>query len=105
MAEPPRWYDAEAEYTDEVVGEETLGELFAATVDRNAERAAQRYKGGVYDRSLTDSVVPRPADGEYTSISYERNWAWRPTAASASSPRRGWSGRSLTSPCSRREPW
>jgi long-chain acyl-CoA synthetase len=72
MAEPPHWYGTEAEYTDAVVGDDTLGELFAASARRNADIDAQRYKGGVYDRSLAGGVVPEPPAGEYTSISYER---------------------------------
>ena len=72
MAEPPGWYDAEVDYTDEVVGTDTLGELFAASARRNATLDAQRYKGGVYDRSLTDRIVPGPSAGTYGAISYER---------------------------------
>jgi long-chain acyl-CoA synthetase len=68
MAEPPHWYGTEAEYTDAVVGDDTLGELFAASARRNADIDAQRYKGGVYDRSLAGGVVPEPPAGEYTSI-------------------------------------
>lgn len=72
MGTTPDWYEREAAYSDEVTEMDTLGELFAATATRNADLDAQQYKGGVYDRSLTDGVVPRPPDGEYGSISYER---------------------------------
>jgi len=72
MGATPSWYDAEVGYTDEVTGMDTLGELFAATADRNADRDAQQYKGGVYDRSLTGEILPRPPDGDYGSLSYER---------------------------------
>ena len=72
MGATPSWYEAEADYSDEVTGMDTLGELLAGTATRNADRAAQRYKGGVYDRSLTGSVLPRPPDGEYGGVSYER---------------------------------
>jgi len=72
MGDTPNWYEAEVAYTDEVTGMDTLGELFAATAGRNAERDAQGYKGGVYDRSLTDEVVPAPPDGEYGTLDYER---------------------------------
>nr|WP_324662960.1 long-chain fatty acid--CoA ligase [Haloarcula sp. CK38] len=51
---------------------DTLGELLAATAARNADRDAQRYKGGIYDRSLTGEVLPGPPDGEYGAVSYER---------------------------------
>ncbi|WP_276271564.1 AMP-dependent synthetase/ligase [Haloarcula litorea] len=72
MAERPSWRDAEADYTDEVIGDDTLGELFAASAERNADSTAQLYKGGVYDRSLTDGVVPEAPAGGYGSISYAR---------------------------------
>jgi len=66
------WYEAESAYTDAVIGSDTLGELFAATATRNAGQDAQQYKGGVYDRSLTDDIIPAPAAGTYAALSYER---------------------------------
>ena len=72
MVETPGWFEAEAAHTDAVVGKDTLGELFAASARRHAATDAQRYKGGVYHRSLTDGIVPRPPDGEYAAIPYER---------------------------------
>jgi len=71
MGATPDWYDAEAAYTDEVIGMDTLGELFAATARRNADHDAQRYKGGIYDRSLADALAT-PPDGEYGSLGYAR---------------------------------
>ncbi len=64
------WRDAEREYTDEVTEMTTLGRMFDDSAERNANRPAQMYKGGVYDRSLTESVVPAAPDGEYRAISY-----------------------------------
>ncbi|AEH36378.1 AMP-dependent synthetase/ligase [Halopiger xanaduensis] len=64
------WRDAEREYEDEVIDETTLGRMFEASAERNANRAAQRYKGGIYDRSLTDSVLPAATPGEFRTISY-----------------------------------
>ncbi len=64
------WLEAEREYTDEVIGETTIPELLFDSVDRNAGRDAQMYKGGVYDRSLTPGVVPEPPPGEYGAITY-----------------------------------
>lgn len=61
---------AEREYTDQVVGETTIPRLFFDAVERHAHEPAQQYKGGVYDRSLTDDVVPEPPDGEYRSLTY-----------------------------------
>ncbi|NKE35196.1 long-chain fatty acid--CoA ligase [Natronococcus sp. JC468] len=64
------WRDAEREYEDEVIGETTLGRLFDDAVERHPNRPAQRYKGGIYDRSLTDAVL-EPADpGSFRPISY-----------------------------------
>jgi len=65
------WRAAEADYDDPVIGEDTLSEMFEATADRNANRVAQRYKGGVYDRSLGGDVVPVAPDGQYRDISYD----------------------------------
>jgi long-chain acyl-CoA synthetase len=65
------WRAVEREYTDEVIGETTIPELFFDSVARNGSRDAQMYKGGVYDRSLTGDVVPAPPAGEYGALTYE----------------------------------
>ncbi|WP_254839250.1 AMP-dependent synthetase/ligase [Natronomonas marina] len=65
------WRETEREYTDEVIGETTIPELLFDSVERNADRDAQMYKGGVHDRSLTPGVVPEPPEGEYGAITYE----------------------------------
>ncbi len=64
------WQQAEREYTDEVIGETTLPRLFEDSAARNEDREAQRYKGGVYDRSLVDSALPAAAPGEFRSLTY-----------------------------------
>ncbi|QLG50137.1 AMP-dependent synthetase/ligase [Natrinema halophilum] len=64
------WRDAEREHEDEVIGETTLARLFEESAERNSNRPAQQYKGGIYDRSLTDSVLSAAASGEYRTISY-----------------------------------
>lgn len=64
------WREAEREYTDAVIGESTLPRLFEETVARNETRVAQRYKGGVYDRSLTTGVVQPAGDGEFAELTY-----------------------------------
>ncbi|AFO55437.1 long-chain fatty acid--CoA ligase [Natrinema sp. J7-2] len=64
------WRDAEREYEDEVTGETTLARLFEESAARNSNRPAQQYKGGVYERSLTDSVIPAATSGEYRTLSY-----------------------------------
>ncbi|MFB6164945.1 MAG: long-chain fatty acid--CoA ligase [Haloarculaceae archaeon] len=62
----------EAAYEDAVTGTGTIPELFEGAVERHGDRPAQQYKGGVYDRSLTDDVVPEPADGEWATLTYDR---------------------------------
>jgi len=65
------WRDAEAAYEDEVLGDTTLARMFDESAARNAEGVAQRYKGGVYDRSLvTVDAVPASPDGEYADLTY-----------------------------------
>ncbi|WP_265109709.1 AMP-dependent synthetase/ligase [Halosolutus halophilus] len=64
------WRDAEREYEDEVIGETTLGRMFENAAERHPNRPAQKYKGGVYDRSLTEAVLPAASPGEFRPISY-----------------------------------
>ncbi|WP_435334019.1 AMP-dependent synthetase/ligase [Haloarchaeobius sp. TZWWS8] len=61
----------EADFSDEVTVENSLAELFESTAERHTGRPAQRYKGGVYDRSLvhTGALDPAP-DGEFASLTY-----------------------------------
>ncbi|MFC6729148.1 AMP-dependent synthetase/ligase, partial [Natronoarchaeum mannanilyticum] len=64
------WREAERDFSDEVVGMTTLPRMFEASAERNENRPAQRYKGGIYDRSLTETVLPAAPDGEFRSIPY-----------------------------------
>ncbi|THE64898.1 long-chain fatty acid--CoA ligase [Salinadaptatus halalkaliphilus] len=64
------WREAEREYEDEVIGETTLGRMFEESVERNTSQPAQKYKGGIYDRSLTDAVLPAADPGAFRTISY-----------------------------------
>ncbi|RZV12235.1 long-chain acyl-CoA synthetase [Natrinema hispanicum] len=64
------WRDAEREYVDAVIGDTPLGQLFEDAAARNANRPAQQYKGGVYERSLTESALPAATPGEFRPISY-----------------------------------
>jgi long-chain acyl-CoA synthetase len=67
----PDWLAAESEYTDEVIGDNTISQLFAESASRNADRTAQLYKGGIYDRSLCDAgVVDSAPSGEYSQLTY-----------------------------------
>lgn len=64
------WREAEREYTDAVIGESTLARLFEESVARNEGRVAQRYKGGIYDRSLADGPLESAPDGEFETLTY-----------------------------------
>jgi long-chain acyl-CoA synthetase len=64
------WREAEREFSDEVTGMTTLPRMFEESAARNENRPAQRYKGGIYDRSLTETVLPAAADGEFRTIPY-----------------------------------
>ncbi|CQR48891.1 MULTISPECIES: AMP-dependent synthetase/ligase [Haloferax] len=66
------WRDAEAAFDDPVIERSTLPRMFEASASRNASRVAQRYKGGVYRRSLVaEGVVPAAPDGDYADLTYE----------------------------------
>ncbi|MFB6178700.1 MAG: long-chain fatty acid--CoA ligase [Halorientalis sp.] len=67
-----RWREAEEEYTDEVIGNTTISQLFEASANRNADLDAQMYKGGIYPRAITPDILPEPKPGEFTTVSYER---------------------------------
>ncbi|WP_224267894.1 AMP-dependent synthetase/ligase [Haloprofundus salinisoli] len=64
------WRDAEAAYDSEVIGRTTLPVMFEESAERNANRIAQRYKGGIYDRSLAPDVVPAASADEYGTVTY-----------------------------------
>ena len=64
------WRDAEQEFTDPVIERTTLSRMFEDSVERHENRPAQQYKGGVYRRSLTETVLPAAPDGEFRSLSY-----------------------------------
>ena len=66
----PAWLRAEAEYTDEVVGETTIPRLFEESASRHASREAQWYKGGIYERSMTPDVIPEAPAGQYAALTY-----------------------------------
>ena len=68
--ETQNWQAAEEAYTDEVIGEDTIPRLFEAAAERHADLEAQWYKGGIYERSLADGVVPAAPDGQYAALTY-----------------------------------
>jgi long-chain acyl-CoA synthetase len=69
-SEKPRWREAEESYTDEVIRQDTIPRMFEAAAGRHADREAQWYKGGVYERSLVDGVVPPAPDGQFAAVTY-----------------------------------
>jgi len=66
----PDWLRAEREYDDEVIGDDTLGEMFVASARRNGNRDAQWYKGGIYDRTMAGVAYPEALAGEFASLTY-----------------------------------
>ncbi|AGB17640.1 AMP-forming long-chain acyl-CoA synthetase [Halovivax ruber XH-70] len=60
----------ERDYEDEVTGETTLGRLFEDAAERYPDRPAQLYKGGIYDRTITGSILPQAPPGEWETITY-----------------------------------
>lgn len=65
------WREAEQQYDDDVIGMSTLSRLFEETTSRNREQPAQRYKGGVYDRSLVAADVVDAAPPErFSTLDY-----------------------------------
>ncbi|MFC5134232.1 MULTISPECIES: AMP-dependent synthetase/ligase [Haloferacaceae] len=65
------WQEAERRFADDATARETLPRTFERSAARNADRVAQRYKGGVYDRSLVAAGVIDPApDGDYAGLTY-----------------------------------
>ncbi|WP_079890577.1 long-chain fatty acid--CoA ligase, partial [Halorubrum sp. AJ67] len=65
------WQEAERAFTDAAIARETLPQMFEGTAERHADRLAQRYKGGIHDRSLVAAgVVPAAPAGEYADLTY-----------------------------------
>ncbi len=66
----PDWRAAERSFDDPVIGDGTVSELFEESARRHADADAQRYKGGVYDRSLVPDVLPAAPEGGFASLTY-----------------------------------
>lgn len=72
MDSTPDWLTAEQEYTDEIIGSNTVPQLFAESASRHADRIAQQYKGGIYDRSLcAHNIIDAAPSGEYDELTYQ----------------------------------
>jgi long-chain acyl-CoA synthetase len=65
----PDWLEREREYEDPLAERGTIPELYETSAERHLDAAAQRYKGGVYERSMA-GVVPEPPPGEYATLTY-----------------------------------
>jgi long-chain acyl-CoA synthetase len=65
------WRQAEREH-DPRVTRDSLAATFDASAREHADRIAQRYKGGVYDRSLVRAgVVDAAPDGDFADVTYD----------------------------------
>ena len=66
--------EAERGFDHPVLGDDTLPAMFEASAARNEGGVAQRYKGGVHDRSLVASgVVDAAPAGEFADLRYEES--------------------------------
>jgi long-chain acyl-CoA synthetase len=65
----PDWLAREREYEDDLAERGTVPALFEASAERHLDADAQRYKGGIYDRSITGAVPAAPA-GEFAALTY-----------------------------------
>ncbi|MEF8756783.1 MAG: long-chain fatty acid--CoA ligase [Halobacteriales archaeon] len=64
------WQDAERSFEHEFLRTETLARMFERSASDHAEEVAQRYKGGLYDRSLVPTVLPAAPDDEFAELTY-----------------------------------
>ncbi|MFP8957752.1 AMP-dependent synthetase/ligase [Natrialbaceae archaeon A-CW3] len=65
------WRESERQFDDEVLEVDTLGQMFAKTVERNSGKPAQRYKGGIYDRSLAGVAFDPAPTGDFAMLTYD----------------------------------
>ena len=63
----PDWLEREREYEDDLEQRGTIPQLYEESALRNLAADAQRYKGGVYDRSIDVEAAP---PGEFASLTY-----------------------------------
>ncbi len=64
------WREAERTYDGPEIGTSTIPVMFEESAARHEDRPAQMYKGGIYERTLTDGVLPPAPDGDYAEIDY-----------------------------------
>jgi long-chain acyl-CoA synthetase len=65
------WREAEREYTDDVIAKSTIPVMFERSASRNEGAVAQRYKGGVHDRSLAGEAFDPAPEGSYADLTYD----------------------------------
>ncbi|RRJ29686.1 AMP-dependent synthetase/ligase [Halocatena pleomorpha] len=72
-AEPSaEWWESEQEYDDAVIEAATMGQSFERSASANRDQPAQRYKGGIYDRSLVSAgVIDASEAGQYAQLTYD----------------------------------
>lgn len=65
--------EAERGFDHPVIDDDTLPAMFEASAERNEGSVAQRYKGGIHDRSLVaEGVIAAAPEGEFADLRYER---------------------------------
>ena len=64
------WFEAERAFGWQLTDADTIPEMYENAATRFADRPAQRYKGGVYYRSLTPDIIPPAPDEAYRLIPY-----------------------------------
>lgn len=65
--------EAERGFDHPVIDDDTLPAMFEASAARNEGSVAQRYKGGVHERSLVaEGVIPEAPAGDYADLRYEQ---------------------------------
>ena len=65
------WQDAERRFAGDAVADGTLPRTLERSAERDPDRTAQQYKGGVYDRSLVAAgVVGAAPAGAYADLDY-----------------------------------
>ena len=64
------WFKAEQQFGWQFTDTENIPQMFEVAATEHADRPAQRYKGGVYYRSMTPQILPPAPDGAYRLIPY-----------------------------------
>ncbi|WP_435319623.1 AMP-dependent synthetase/ligase [Haloarchaeobius sp. TZWSO28] len=66
------WRDAERAFDGDVIAMEPLPRTYEKSAERHSEKPAQKYKGGIYERSLvSQGVVDAAPDGDFATLTYD----------------------------------